>query len=224
MLLKYHPSSLNGICFSNFASTFDAVHGVVRRKELHHLDHIICLQSLLLTSIMNSCAYILETAAAVVFSDNSKTTRSVLSLSLSWMRRWEEYRLLCFAVLPSSTANKSSSSSNICFSLCDFSLFFSLLLARSMLFSVLCYLYGVRAKAMKDVIYYDFNFPSLPSSQPVSQQQYTVQHIVTISCLYKYEKVYFSYQFIHCAPGCLEGNSFFFFDQQFEFFLLIVYI
>lgn len=71
--------------------------------------------------------HILETATAVAEKMESTGARLYRRT-----RRWGEYRLLCFAVLPSSTANNSS---NICFSLCDF-----FLLSTQCLFSVLCFI------------------------------------------------------------------------------------
>jgi hypothetical protein len=97
--LKYHPS-LNEICFSNFASTFDAIHGG-RVRKLHHLDHIICLQSLLLTSIMNSCAYFRVSSSSSSSSQRQKQDdgeREIREAPL--YREWGDEENIDYYVLP----------------------------------------------------------------------------------------------------------------------------
>lgn len=180
-------SSIPEFVFPILPQQFDAIHGGTAS--------FACDLSLLLTSIMNSCAYFRDSN-----SSGRKNGEHRSSSLYRRTRRWGEYRLLCFAVSPSSTANNSSS--NICFSLCDFFLLlllsmpFQCFMLHFILFAV--HRERVRVKAMKDVIYYDFNFPSFCLRAAVEHSASTHKLWIYISWIWK---VYFSYLFMHLDPG-----------------------
>lgn len=114
-------SSIPEFVFPILPQQFDAIHGGTAS--------FACDLSLLLTSIMNSCAYFRDSN-----SSGRKNGEHRSSSLYRRTRRWGEYRLLCFAVSPSSTANNSSSISAF-----HYAIFFCCCSSQC-LFSVLCFI------------------------------------------------------------------------------------
>lgn len=160
--------------------------------ELHHLlaNSLSCLLALWIH------VHILETATAV--AEKMESTGARLSIAERGDEENIDYYVLPFhpRALQITAAAISAFHYAIFFLLLLLSMPFQCFMLHFILFAV--HRERVRVKAMKDVIYYDFNFPSFCLRAAVEHSASTHKLWIYISWIWK---VYFSYLFMHLDPG-----------------------
>lgn len=164
-LLKYHP--LNRICFSNFVSTFDAIHGGGMREKTasfgsHHLLAIA------FACIMNSCAYFRDSNSSSQRQQQDDGEREIRGALL--YREWGDEENIDYYVLPFyPLALQIKAAAAI--SAFHYAIFLSLSLVHSVFYAI-CMELELRQWKMSFIMISTF-LPCLPASQPTQRSAHS---------------------------------------------------